>query len=45
MTGTDLRLSALEQFPNAYIVIRDNNYNVPKIEETKIENENIVLGS
>jgi hypothetical protein len=35
MTGTDLRLSALEQFPNAYIVIRDNNYNVPTIEEVR----------
>ena len=35
MTGTDLRASALSQFPNAYIVIRDNEYNVPKIDEVQ----------
>ena len=35
MTGTDLRASALSQFPNAYIVIRDKEYNVPKIDEVQ----------
>ena len=35
MTGTDLRLSALQQFPNAYFILRDNNYNVPTIDEVQ----------
>ena len=35
MTGTDLRASALAQFPNAYIVIGDNEYHVPKIDEVQ----------
>ena len=35
MTGTDLRASALAQFPNVYIILRENEYHVPKIDEVQ----------